>query len=388
MNFFKSLYKKYQQFLIDNDIQEKPQTEQEKNFNLYIEKDVRIALELLDNGYIAEPYQLKKLDNTLNNIAQTDANFLFSFSQYEKFISSDVFITFLINHDLNIKCKNEKNIFENFKNIFENLTNRKDFSNLLNTKMVNSINYYTQQTIAMKPKHSSIHAFSDEQRFANPIVKLKLNIYNSLLMFPLTINHLNDFLILKSSICNASNEVQKHAEGGYYVSDNKKILSVSILKDWEKYINNYDISSIKSKALSEMIVSKTNDTENYFDNPHSSDFNYQINLLKMKLDQKFILQVDNIQSLYKNIYNDLFEKKENHELDDLYKELPNVLNKFISIHPDYRTSLRNVEGKNPEELMQESLNNIERKLNEYLEDINLDKVSDLSIAQRVIKMKT
>ena len=109
MNFFKSLYKKYQQFLIDNDIQEKPQTEQEKNFNLYIEKDVRIALELLDNGYIAEPYQLKKLDNTLNNIAQTDANFLFSFSQYEKLISSDVFITFLINHDLNIKCKNEKN---------------------------------------------------------------------------------------------------------------------------------------------------------------------------------------------------------------------------------------------------------------------------------------
>lgn len=108
----------------------------------------------------------------------------------------------------------------------------------------------------------------------------------------------------------------------------------------------------------------------------------------MKLDEKFIIQVDNIQSLYKSIYNDLFEKKENHELDNLYKELPTVLEKFTSIHSDYRTSLKNIEGKNPEELMQESLNNIERKLTEYLEDINLDKVSDLSITQRVIKMKT
>ena len=95
-----------------------------------------------------------------------------------------------------------------------------------------------------------------------------------------------------------------------------------------------------------------------------------------------------VEGFMETIKTSLLEKKENHELDDLYKELPNVLNKFISIHPDYRTSLRNVEGKNPEELMQESLNNIERKLNEYLEDINLDKVSDLSIAQRVIKMKT
>jgi len=76
MNFLKSLYKKYQQFLIDNNLQEKPQTEEEKNFNLYIEHDVKLALELLQNGYIAEAYQLKNLDKKLNNMAKNDNNFL------------------------------------------------------------------------------------------------------------------------------------------------------------------------------------------------------------------------------------------------------------------------------------------------------------------------
>jgi len=241
----------------------------------------------------------------------------------------------------------------------------------------------------MLHNHLIIQLFlGDEQKSATPIVKLKLNIYNALSIFPITINELNDFL-LKSSISNSINSVDKYASKGNYISCNKRILSIPLMREWENYINNYDISSIKSHAMKKMINNQfTQNSVNHFDNPHSSDFNYQINLLKMKLDEKFIIKVDNIQSLYKSIYNDLFGKKENHELDDLYKELPNVLNKFISIHPDYRTSLRNVEGKNPEELMQESLNNIERKLNEYLEDINLDKVSDLSIAQRVIKMKT
>lgn len=274
MNFFKSLYKKYQQFLIDNDIQEKPQTEEEKNFNLYIEHDVKIALELLQNGYIAEAYQLKNLDKKLNIMAKNDNNFLFLFSNYEKFISSDCFVTFLTNNDLSAKCKNEKTVFENFKHIFEKLSEREDFNKLFNSKIVESINHYTQQTLNLTPKHSSIKAFSDEQKTATPIVKLKLNIYNSLVIFPITISELNDFLILKSSISNAVNKIEKYANNGNYAYDNKKILGVPTIKNWENYINNYDISSIKSHAMNKMIKSQIQSSVNHFDNPHSSDFNY------------------------------------------------------------------------------------------------------------------
>ena len=46
--------------------------------------------------------------------------------------------------------------------------------------MIQSINHYAEETINMTPHYSSIHALGDEQKSSTPIVKLKLNIYNTL----------------------------------------------------------------------------------------------------------------------------------------------------------------------------------------------------------------
>lgn len=113
----------------------------------------------------------------------------------------------------------------------------------------------------------------------------------------------------------------------------------------------------------------------------------KINQIKTHLTSVQQEQISRIQELYILIHSDMFEKKQHYELENLYKDLPNVIEKFISIHPEYRNTLKNIEGKSPEQLMEDSLNTIENKFKEYWENINQNKVTDLSIVQRAIKMK-
>ena len=126
---------------------------------------------------------------------------------------------------------------------------------------------------------NQILEYSSERNF-----QIKMKVINRRLKV------LNDFLLLKSSISNAINNVDKYASRGNYIQSNQRILSIPLMREWENYMNNYDISSIKSHAMNKMIKSQSiQNSVNHFDNPHSSDFNYQINLLKMKLDEKFII---------------------------------------------------------------------------------------------------
>lgn len=79
----------------------------------------------------------------------------------------------------------------------------------------------------------------------------------------------------------------------------------------------------------------------------------------------------------------LNDKEELHKLID--EILPNVIGKYLSIDEEYRTTLKNVEGKYPSQLLLESLDNIYVQVNEINKSINEDKVSKLSIDNRKLK---
>lgn len=69
----------------------------------------------------------------------------------------------------------------------------------------------------------------------------------------------------------------------------------------------------------------------------------------------------------------------------LDKRIPEVLSKYLTIDPDYRTSLKNIEGKNAQELMIESLNNIASLFHNMYQEINQESVNSLSATTRYTK---
>jgi hypothetical protein len=67
------------------------------------------------------------------------------------------------------------------------------------------------------------------------------------------------------------------------------------------------------------------------------------------------------------------------------KRIPEVLNKFLKVEPNYRTTLTNTEGKNAEQLMLESLENIKMIFETTFKDIHQEHVNDLSATNRYTK---
>lgn len=122
---------------------------------------------------------------------------------------------------------------------------------------------------------------------------------------------------------------------------------------------------------------------------------YCVNKLHQKLDNN-LLSLDN--QLPKEAHNMISQITHNYnllkksttnrdfnhiDLDKIYTEkLPDILNKYISIDPEYRLSLTNIQGKNAEELMIMSLSNVHEVLLDEIKNINKDKLSELSVVQR------
>lgn len=104
--------------------------------------------------------------------------------------------------------------------------------------------------------------------------------------------------------------------------------------------------------------------------------NYSISQLE-ESNQKQIKQIEN-----------LTEKINTSEVNEFVEaRLPVILEKYLSIDKEYRTTLKNVEGYNAQELMTQSLQNIIVLLNEKLENTNTDLISELSIEKRKLKVK-
>lgn len=88
-----------------------------------------------------------------------------------------------------------------------------------------------------------------------------------------------------------------------------------------------------------------------------------------------------------NIYFDLSLKKDSilhnyYELEILIeKRIPEIVTKFLSIHPDYREDLKNRDNKNAKDLLHESLANIEQRFIEIQLEYNQDSLAFLNVSK-------
>lgn len=86
---------------------------------------------------------------------------------------------------------------------------------------------------------------------------------------------------------------------------------------------------------------------------------------------------------------ELVEKLNNEKVTQFFNErLPVILKKYVSIDEEYRINLKNVEGFNAQELMLQSLENIEKIILAKKEDNNIDLITEMSVENRKLKYKT
>lgn len=115
---------------------------------------------------------------------------------------------------------------------------------------------------------------------------------------------------------------------------------------------------------------------------------------KMDLPEKARGLLDNISDLYQKIHSATHDAKNQvrpevmnaniiFEINTLFeKRLPEILKKYLTIDAEYRQTLKNNQGKNAEDLMLESLGNIQDNFEHHWQEINQHKVDDLSVSNR------
>lgn len=159
-------------------------------------------------------------------------------------------------------------------------------------------------------------------------------------------------------------------------------------------IDKYSIDNfIESLTIyQEKNLNKDNKKENLLRQLNS--YNFRNNTLEDKIKDLIIKEDYSIEKLPKEVkekiekINILVKILKNDEVKTFLNErLPSILKKYFSIDEEYRTILKNVEGYNAQELMFQSLENIERIIISKKEDNNYDLLSDLSIENRSLKMK-
>lgn len=96
-----------------------------------------------------------------------------------------------------------------------------------------------------------------------------------------------------------------------------------------------------------------------------------------------IKEIENIKKNENDLYSDEYKEEIKKLIDD---RLPNVIKKYLSIDEEYRTTLKNIEGKYPSQLLLESLSSIYDRVNQINKSINENKVSNLSIDNRKLKL--
>lgn len=70
-------------------------------------------------------------------------------------------------------------------------------------------------------------------------------------------------------------------------------------------------------------------------------------------------------------------------IESLYeKRIPEIISKYTSIDKEYLLKLKSIDGYTPEQLMNQSLQNIEEKVDELIININQSRIDSLSATQR------
>lgn len=372
-------------------------------FSFYLTNDKKLALSMMVNGFQPNNSQVKILNSALSKEAITNVNFLSNYSTFIEFIPTQAFSNFITHHDLSLKCSNDKTIYSNFASCFVQLKSRQDFSIILKKVLVQSISAHCQKSLNIKPRYEQMYAFEFNQEDNRTYKFFTKNIYNTLVLLPILINDMSDFVIIKKTVNDnislIKEYIQKHnvkirynGKIYHYHENNCALFKVELLDSWNKHLSDYNTTTLQKALLEETRLftkDKTshNNQINIIEADPIHEITQKIVQLQTELDSDSVHNITNVVQLYEKIQQG-FDYCAPYEVDSLYKDLLISIEKFISIETPYRQTLKNIEDKTPHELLQSAITQIETQFISYVTEINQSKVTDLSIQHRKIKMKT
>lgn len=170
-----------------------------------------------------------------------------------------------------------------------------------------------------------------------------------------------------------------------FVKLNEKLQSQELYSTHYGILNNITNNFYSNDLGNILETTKSNYSHNLVKNltiEKIKSENHKIN----DLPQNALDLIKNIEDLYNKI-----QEKKNQQTDlqqlniMLEKRIPEILSKFLTIDPSYRTSLKNTEGKNAQELMIEGLSNIYTTFENVYKDINQESIHSLSATTRYTK---
>ena len=147
----------------------------------------------------------------------------------------------------------------------------------------------------------------------------------------------------------------------YFSNDIKNMLDTTKGLYSNNYLEEKAIKTNQTLSQNYKVSNLPKDTQNIIQEIQSVHTHLQIDKSNLNEDQVFL--IDN-----------LFDKR-----------IPEVLQTYFSINEDYRTNMKNRDGKNAQDLMNDSLLNFKNKLTQTLDDVNQNKLSQLSVSNRYSK---
>lgn len=151
---------------------------------------------------------------------------------------------------------------------------------------------------------------------------------------------------------------------------------------FNEIINNY-----YSKDINNLLtITKQNYTSELLENLTIQKINNDKHLLT-HLPKEALDTIENIEAIFQKIQiKKLNNPNDLEQLNNMIKKrIPEVLSKFLTIDEEYRTTLKNTQGLNAQELMLESLKNIHCIFEKIHKEINQESVHSLSVTNRYTK---
>lgn len=178
----------------------------------------------------------------------------------------------------------------------------------------------------------------------------------------------------------------------YYEPRKAKYLFGNMTKKELLEIINYDIGSVGVKNEYRALLNVAP-----IDYDVLNDLGLNIDDLIEKAKSEMIVKESKIEDELRGKLNNIVNKvnkikEQNKEIYELElkllidKTLPKVIQKYVSIDEEYRETLKNIEGKTPKELFSDALQNIDINVSEIDLKMNEEKVKELSIENRKLKI--
>lgn len=159
---------------------------------------------------------------------------------------------------------------------------------------------------------------------------------------------------------------------GKHMNDNVKVI-------YETDVDNL-LNSINIKYLTEQSTKKAMDK-------------FAVNAVNQfktsSLPKDSMQHIDDIKEIYVSILKNNASGDVLIETNKMINDkLPNVINSFLSMEPEYRLTMKNNQGKNSQDLLLDSLISIKEVLRNNLEVLQEGNLRELSVQSRLLKMKS